>query len=126
MFRSAYSWEFIVLENKIDSITKDYDFYLNCNKKELEKLYRNNANKVKRLNKKIQDMKKEIKEIEKMNIVITKIMTAKNKEIDKNLIPLRETSSYKSAMKYKASLSLDKQQEIINEVIDEINRKYDD
>lgn len=65
MFRSAYSWEFIVLENKIDSITKDYDFYLNCNKKELEKLYRNNANKVKRLNKKIQDMKKEIKEIEK-------------------------------------------------------------
>ena len=29
-------------------------------------------------------------------------------------------------MKYKASLSLDKQQEIINEVIDEINRKYDD
>ncbi|EMZ38280.1 hypothetical protein LS77_002570 [Helicobacter bilis] len=115
-----------MIENKTNSITKDYHFYLSCSKEELGKLYRNNAIKEKRLNKKIQDMEKEIKEIEKINTLLTKAMTAKNKDINKNLTPLKETISYKSAMKYKASLSLDEQQKIINEVNDEINRKYDD
>lgn len=56
-----------MLENKTDSITKDYNFYLSCSKEELGKLYRNNAIKEKRLTKKIQVMKKEIMEIEKIN-----------------------------------------------------------
>ena len=67
-------------------------------------------------------MKKEIMEIEKINNLITKAMTAKNKDISKNLIPFKETSSYKSAMKYKASLSPNEQQKIIDEVNDEIIR----
>lgn len=114
-----------MLENQTNSITKDYNFYLSCSKEELGKLYRNNAIKENRLTKKMQDMEKEIKELEKINTLITKAMTAKNKDVGKNSMPFKETSSYKSAMKYKASLSLDEQQKIINEVNDEINRKYD-
>lgn len=66
------------------------------------------------------------KEIEKINTLITKVMIAKNKDVGKNSIPLKETRSYKSAMKYKASLSPNEQQKIIDEVNDEINRKYND
>lgn len=113
-----------MLENQTNSITKDYNFYLSCSEEELGKLCSNNVIKGRRLNKKIQNIKK----IEKIKI-FTKAITAKNKDINKNFIPLipfKETSSYKSAMKYKANLSLDEQQKIINEVNDEINMKYDD
>lgn len=116
-----------MIENQTNSITKkDYDFYLSCSKEELGKLYRNNAIREKRLNKKIQDIEKEIKEIEKINILLTRVMITKNKDISKNLIPFRETSSYKSAMKYKENLSSNEKQTIIDEVAEEINRKYDE
>lgn len=97
-------------------VKKDYTEY---SKEELAKIYYSLAVKERKLNDKIHDIQSEI-------IEVAKLLTKKVKDNKPKSIKLRQSSSYKYAMKYKASLSQNEQQQISNEVQEEINRNYDE